>query len=591
MCGFIFGVPLSIKGKKTINKNFNVAFESIAYRGPDEHKFYQAGLVKSAFHRLAIIDTENSSQPYNNIDENVTIYFNGFISNYKELKQLFNLEARSDTELLLNLYLYKGISFTEDIKGMYSIVILDKRYEAVYFFRDNYAIKPMYYSLDENIMCIGSELKALNLLTEKIEIDIDAILSDSRVNMNQKNSVQIKAFTKKENLVEPGILYTFNLKTHRLSKEQFWEFKPYSKKIERTHIISQYRKHFQKAVNRNILKDDDVEFATMLSGGIDSTSILSELPRSHHCFTIKNKATELNGEVCSAIKTADFYNVELNEVDTDKELDLVENKAEFYKDLLWITESPLMSAEHILKFLLFKSIKVKNPKIKIVFSGQGSDEFNGGYSTLSPSVEDWNSFIEYLEIKDYIGNDSLRRYWNENYSDFIQFDSEKDYYYEYLKSMYVDLIMYNCHFEDRLASFWGLENRVPFLDYDLVNFSISLSSDIQNLLYDKKILRKALEDKLPQHIVNKEKTPFYFGEGEHHINNIMLDFFEYNDYQLLREISKNNSELSKIIKALYFNFSKGRTNEPFVRYINAKLLKKMFSEKKAYPTYLKELYS
>lgn len=157
--------------------------------------------------------------------------------------------------------------------------------------------------------------------------------------------------------------------------------------------------------------------------------------------------------------------------------------------------------------------------------------------------------------------------------------------------MYIDLIMYNCHFEDRLASFWGLENRVPFLDYDLVDFSISLSPQNQHLLYDKKILRKSLEKRLPPHVVIKEKTPFYFGEGESHISNIMLDFFKDNEYQLLKEISNDQDEFGKLIKALDFNFSKNRANEPFIRYVNAKLLKNMFSEKKASPTYLKELYS
>ncbi|EGQ4156309.1 asparagine synthetase B, partial [Staphylococcus pseudintermedius] len=81
-----------------------------------------------------------------------------------------------------------------------------------------------------------------------------------------------------------------------------------------------------------------------------------------------------------------------------------------------------------------------------------------------------------------------------------------NYYDDYLKSMYVDFIMYNCHFEDRLALFWGLENRVPFLDDDLVDFSINLSPNHQHLLYDKKILRKSLEKDIPPHMKNKEKT-------------------------------------------------------------------------------------
>lgn len=167
-----------------------------------------------------------------------------------------------------------------------------------------------------------------------------------------------------------------------------------------------------------------------------------------------------------------------------------------------------------------------------------------------------------------------RDYWNNNYSEFVKFEVKENYYYDYLKSMYVDLIMYDCHFEDRLASFWGLENKVPFLDYDLVNFSINLSPKHQKLLYDKKILRRSLEKNLPPHITNKEKTPFYFGEGEQHIRNMLLEFFKYNNYQLLKEISDNQHEFNNLTKSLEFNFSKDRAIEPFIRYINVKLLKK-----------------
>ncbi|MEB7433233.1 asparagine synthetase B [Staphylococcus chromogenes] len=595
VCGFIFSIPLSENGTFLIKENFEQAFDSISYRGPDEHEIYQIDSIESGFHRLAIIDEKNSSQPYKSHFEDIVIYFNGFISNYKELEQQFNVKVRSDTELLLKLYLYKGVCFIDDIKGMYSIVLFDKKKQSVYFFRDKYGIKPLYYYLDENIMCICSEMKALNLLTEKINLDIDAVLSDSRVTMNQKNSRIIKSFTKEDILVEPGILYRFSLTSHRLSKEWFWKFEPLTQQTDNNkntegQVINIYKEKFKKSIVRNLMKDDDIEYSLMLSGGIDSTSILSEIPSSLHCFTIKNKATELNGETIGAKKTADFYHLKLNEVNTDAELEKVKNKANFYKDLLWITESPLMSAEHILKFFLFKSIKETNSKIKIVFSGQGSDEFNGGYSTLPATAEDWDSFIEYLEIKDYIGNDMERDYWNNNYSEFVKFEVKENYYYDYLKSMYVDLIMYNCHFEDRLASFWGLENRVPFLDYDLVNFSINLSPKHQKLLYDKKILRRSLEKKLPPHIKNKEKTPFYFGEGEQHIRNMMLEFFKYNNYQLLKEISDNQHEFNNLTKSLEFNFSKDRAIEPFIRYINVKLLKKMFAERKTQPTYLKELY-
>ncbi|EMB9412218.1 hypothetical protein U9W33_000442 [Staphylococcus pseudintermedius] len=155
--------------------------------------------------------------------------------------------------------------------------------------------------------------------------------------------------------------------------------------------------------------------------------------------------------------------------------------------------------------------------------------------------------------------------------------------------MYVDFIMYNCHFEDRLALFWGLENRVPFLDDDLLDFSINLSPNHQHLLYDKKILRKSLEKDIPPHMKNKGKTPFYFGEGEKHIRNMMLECFKYKNHQLLKEISHDKHEFNKLIKSLEFNFSKDRVIEPFIRYVNAKLLKK-FSERKNQPTYLKELY-
>ncbi|EGQ0363667.1 hypothetical protein G5J00_000572, partial [Staphylococcus pseudintermedius] len=143
VCGFIFSIPLSANGRFLIKKNFEQAFDSISYRGPDEHEIYQLDSIESGFHRLAIIDGQNSSQPYKSNFEDIVIYFNGFISNYKELEQQFDVKVRSDTELLLKLYLYKGLCFIDDIKGMYSIVLFDKKKQTVYFFRDKYGIKPL----------------------------------------------------------------------------------------------------------------------------------------------------------------------------------------------------------------------------------------------------------------------------------------------------------------------------------------------------------------------------------------------------------------------------------------------------------------
>ena len=175
MCGIIGFVG---KKKIELEKSANLIF----HRGPDKTSIEYNENFSVAFNRLSIIDTsDNAMQPFKS--QGVTIYFNGEIYNYIELKQQYAKEfiskTRSDGEILTFLYKKYGIQFLHKINGMFSIVIFDENKKRAFFIRDRFAEKPLYYKLENNVFYFTSEIKALTPL-----ISLNEDLTNLNVNIN-----------------------------------------------------------------------------------------------------------------------------------------------------------------------------------------------------------------------------------------------------------------------------------------------------------------------------------------------------------------------------------------------------------------------
>jgi len=162
MCG-ILGTTQKVE--ETI---FSQALEMLSYRGPDSSKVLSVGGMFLGHKRLSVIDlSDMGTQPMSNQEHDVHIVFNGEIYNFVELKQSLSNEGvvfktNTDTEVILEGYRKNGVSFFEQMRGMWAFAILDKKNETLLLSRDFFGIKPLYYHYDDGRISFGSELKPLS---------------------------------------------------------------------------------------------------------------------------------------------------------------------------------------------------------------------------------------------------------------------------------------------------------------------------------------------------------------------------------------------------------------------------------------------
>ena len=163
MCGFCgFADKLEEQEKKKIIKGMA---DRIVHRGPDSDGYFTDSLVAMGFRRLSIIDLEGGDQPIMNEDKSVVVMFNGEIYNFKELRKELEAEGhtfttKSDTEVIVHGYEQYGTDVFNRLRGMFGILIYDKKSETLIAARDFFGIKPVYYYKDEETFMVGSEIKS-----------------------------------------------------------------------------------------------------------------------------------------------------------------------------------------------------------------------------------------------------------------------------------------------------------------------------------------------------------------------------------------------------------------------------------------------
>ena len=153
----------------------------MVHRGPDDSGYFADETVYLGHRRLSIIDIDGGHQPMQSEDGSVYIVFNGEIYNFRELRddlqaRGFSFQTRSDTEVILNLYLEQGLDSIKMLNGIFAIAIWDRRTRELHLARDHIGVKPLYYMQKGNCLAFASEVKSvLDAFQEKPEIESDAV--------------------------------------------------------------------------------------------------------------------------------------------------------------------------------------------------------------------------------------------------------------------------------------------------------------------------------------------------------------------------------------------------------------------------------
>ncbi len=499
-------------------------------RGPDNEDFFFSNEFSVSHNRLAIIDPEiRSNQPY--IYENLVLSFNGEIYNYIELKNNliragYKFDTSSDTEVIIKLFHYKGVTSFKDLSGIFSISIYDKNIKKLYLIRDIVGVKPLYYHYDSTSkkFLFSSLIKCLLLYLKNKQLNQDAVRSYSNFNRNDYRETFFKNIFK----VLPGELVEVN--NGSFKRQKFLNFtleNNYNLKNLNTDITTQFTKQFLS----------DVPVALSLSGGVDSNIILSELLRNkgtnftNYSVTFRD-SLKYQEDHDVAKKISDYFRVKFHSIEVTAK-DFEENA----EKIVDIVEEPTGNSNSISNLILSKNINQK-----VLFSGDGGDEVFTGYHRYKSIhvLSILKKFFLFNKFKINTKYKNFNRLFIDNSRElFLSFSEQnlfvnqnkayKDYFNvkknnmdqilnhtrnisgnpNLINVMYHDLDTWVpndiLNRNDKIYGNNGIEVRVPFLDKEIIEKYLNVSNYKKYGLFfnSKNILIKNYENKIKFQIKKK----------------------------------------------------------------------------------------
>jgi asparagine synthase (glutamine-hydrolysing) len=505
----------------------------IIHRGPDHGGYYLGKNFALGHRRLSIIDiSEHAFQPMHYMDKYVLIY-NGEIYNYIEIREEliaagYKFISTSDTEVILASYDKWGEDCVSRFNGMWAFVLHDKAANTLFCSRDRFGIKPFNYTSLPDKFLIASEIKQFTVFPDFMpRLNYEETwnyLVNSHLNTGKNTLFE------NVNVLSPGCNLSYDLTKNSYSIKQYYSIEN-TKKLKPASFkesAQQFKSLFNTAIK--IRLRSDVEVGACLSGGIDSSSIVSTLKEQKvenlRAISVCFAEDELNEKAYMDIilKKTGYTQIEIwpdmSELIT---LDLL-SKIVYHQD------QPILSGSHFAEFKLFEAAHKNN--IKVMLDGQGADEFIAGYINLFykrfSELLRKSQFLKLLrEISAYTKkhNKSLFKTLlstfyivlfskKNNNKQFIGKEFYKKYYKqekettsvneESLEQILRTSIPYQLHSEDRNSMMNSTESRLPFFDFDLIDFIYSLPDDFKIRNGETKaILREAMKNTLPQEILNR----------------------------------------------------------------------------------------
>lgn len=371
MCG-ITGFVSKEKNKKSIIKKMS---QRISHRGPDSEGFYIDDDVALAHRRLSIIDLEGGLQPLYNEDKSVAVIFNGEIYNYVELKaELKKLKHKfatsSDTEVLVHGYEEWGSKLPGKLRGMFAFAVYDINKKTLFLARDNFGIKPLYYGMFNDTFIFGSEIKSFLEHPEfKKELNEELIGPYLSFSFTPTNETFFKGVFR----LEPGCSLTY--KNNKIDIKRFFKLTFKEKAQSYDKAVEEIAKTMQDSVNHHMLSD--VEVGSFLSSGIDSSYLVS-LAKPDKTYTVGYDIERYN-EIDYAKDLAEKLNIK----NTSKKI----TKEEYMKiipKIMYHMDEPTSDPAAV---ALYFVAKLASKDVKVVLSGEGADEFFGGYNTYREEID------------------------------------------------------------------------------------------------------------------------------------------------------------------------------------------------------------
>lgn len=560
MCG-IAGIFEKAKDRSALMGDM---LDMIRHRGPDAKSVYVHQDYTLGHRRLSIVDLTTGDQPIYNEDRSIVVVFNGEIYNFKELKKGLierghTFYTTSDTEILVHLYEEEGPNFLKKLNGIFAFALLDQRNNRLMLARDHFGVKPLHYYLKDGLLVFGSEQKSL-LLHPSISrsINFNALHSHINLRYTQGNETLFEGIKR----LPPAHYMLFE--DGKFEVKRYWELEFHTEQhMQEGEAIERMHFYIKQAVERQLMSD--VPLGVYLSGGMDSSTIVQKMHElgvsQINTFTMGfNEPTD---EFPDAERIAKHFGT------NHHTLSLSMNPMQQFPEVLWHAEEPkinllqgfnmsafvkkditvvlgglggdeLFAGYDIHKFIYpFNKLHPLVPKFMqtilkwksdFLFTVQNAshtlalDEYRRGLQMLA-AIGDLEKF--YLIIRnvwDFDNGFFKEIYHPELYqkmkAEAVRVHAEFTPFFEKSRGMNALDRVLHAEFqtkmvndylltEDRMSLAHSVEERVPFLDLDLVNFgfSIPVHLKIKNNT-TKYLFRKAMAQKLPEKIITKKKWGF-----------------------------------------------------------------------------------
>lgn len=470
MCGIVAIFNVKEQTPELRSKALGMS-KKIRHRGPDWSGIHCSGSAILAHERLSIVDPESGGQPLFSPDGKQVLAVNGEIYNHKKIRERYkgryDFQTGSDCEVILALYRDKGVNFLEDLNGIFAFALYDEEQDAFLIARDHIGVIPLYigYNADGKVF-VASELKALEGECERYEPFLPGHYYWSK---------------------DPGM--------KRWYKRDWME---YDNVKDNTASSDAIRKSLCAAVKRQMMSD--VPYGVLLSGGLDS-SVISAITESYaerrietdsrsrawwprlHSFAVGLKGAP---DLAKARLVADYIGTVHHEINYT-----IQEGLDALRDVIYFIETYDITTVRASVPMYLLARVIKSMGIKMVLSGEGADEIFGGYLYFhkAPSAEEFHK-------------ETVRK----------------------LSKLH----LYDCLRANKSLSAWGVEGRVPFLDKEFLDVAMRTNPKAKmcsvlpasrsgeadpKASIEKRIVREAFEDMLPEEVAWRQKEQFSDGVG------------------------------------------------------------------------------
>ena len=470
MCGIVAIFNVKEQTPELRTKALGMS-KKIRHRGPDWSGIHCSGSAILAHERLSIVDPESGGQPLFSPDGKQVLAVNGEIYNHKKIRERYkgryDFQTGSDCEVILALYRDKGVNFLEDLNGIFAFALYDEEQDAFLIARDHIGVIPLYigYNADGKVF-VASELKALEGECERYEPFLPGHYYWSK---------------------DPGM--------KRWYKRDWMEYENVKDNTANSDAI---RKSLCAAVKRQMMSD--VPYGVLLSGGLDS-SVISAITESYaerrietdsrsrawwprlHSFAVGLKGAP---DLAKARLVADHIGTVHHEINYT-----IQEGLDALRDVIYFIETYDITTVRASVPMYLLARVIKSMGIKMVLSGEGADEIFGGYLYFhkAPSAEEFHK-------------ETVRK----------------------LSKLH----LYDCLRANKSLSAWGVEGRVPFLDKEFLDVAMRTNPKAKmcsvlpasrlgeadpKASIEKRIVREAFEDMLPEEVAWRQKEQFSDGVG------------------------------------------------------------------------------